>query len=73
MCCNAERRQEIIKLYREIGIPFELSPVYSCNKYHLEGKLCVCDIYETRPAFCKEWPTNRRDLFGLPECGYKFD
>jgi len=37
----------------------------------VDGK-AHCEIYETRPEFCRKFPWTPRDLINIPQCGYKF-
>lgn len=37
----------------------------------IDGK-AHCEIYETRPYFCRKFPVTPRDLLSVPECGYRF-
>jgi len=37
----------------------------------IDGK-AHCEIYETRPEFCRKFPGTPRDLINIPQCGYRF-
>jgi Fe-S-cluster containining protein len=36
------------------------------------GSKGFCTVYENRPQMCVDFPMQPADIWGLPECGYRF-
>ena len=71
-CCDNERAKIVMDRLSALGIPYRVAPHYPCYHSHYEDGKSICDIYDERPEFCRQFPMSEEDLLDYLECSYRF-
>ena len=71
-CCDNFRALCNAQEMTRMGVPFVMGDHFPCYKSHTEEGKSICEIYETRPRMCRDFPWCEENLIDFPECAFTF-